>query len=404
MSVRVRMELFGLPSAMSPAGCAVAMLGFILWACPAPAQPRCASSFMHQETAAEKPPPADILQSRGAITIPLAVHIVWHTPEENISDAQVQSQVDVLNRDFRAANPEIGEVPALFHPWLADLEIEFCLVAITRTRTSVAGIGNDFADGRRRVCYSSLGGHDAIDPEHYLNAWVSGRSDGAFGDAPLPGQAPAGEEGIFVSPSHFGTLGSVTPPYHLGRTATHEVGHYFNLKHPWGEGFEDLLCLTDDEVADTPEQAFNYQAECPSHPSLSCGTPDMFMNFMNYTNDACMSFFTAGQKARLMAALQLYRSGLLESSCLPVSSREVKTETEVGILGNPAGGQVALRLPPKEVFEMAIFDAAGRLVFYDEAAKGPIFFVDTRSFISGIYYIKIRNGGNLHAKKLIIAR
>ncbi len=339
------------------------------------------------------------------------MHIVWNRPEENISDEQVRSQVEVLNRDYRALNTEIPDVPGIFASAVADMEIGFCLVAITRTQTSLAGIANLYSGGRRRVCHSSLGGHDALGGGHYLNVWVSARADGACGEGTFPDdeQAPADEQGVFIRPECFGAVGTASAPFNLGRTATHEIGHFLNLKHLWGDGLEDPLCQSDDMVEDTEEQAYSYAEftgqSCPVHPSFSCGTPDMFMNFMNLPADRCMSFFTHGQKERARAALQTYRPGLLDASCLPTGLPAGPEQAEEPrLLNNPASSRAALWLPQKDIFEIAIFDAGGRLVFSAPGASGGIYYIETRSFISGIYYIKIRNGGKIHAKKLIIAR
>ena len=344
---------------------------------------------------------------RDILVIPVVVHVVWHTSSENISDAQIASQIDVLNRDFRADNAEVAGVPTIFGLFVADMEMEFCLVATTRTQTEAAGIGTQIMGGKRRVCYNNLGGHDAIDPAHYLNIWVAARTDGACGDAPLPGQAspaPPDEAGVFIRPDCFGTTGTAAAPYNLGRTTTHEIGHWLNLKHLWGDSLEDLLCLEDDLVLDTPPQAYNYQGECPTHPSISCGTADMFMNFMNYTDDACMAMFSLGQKARAWAAINTFRPELLESSCQPVASAEASDDDTIRLLNNPAAHWTALQLPEKDIFEIAIFDSTGRLVFVKNRVPGGLFYIDTQAFISGIYHIKIRDGGKIHTKKLNIVR
>lgn len=372
-----------------------------------PAQYRCAS----RQAPASPPPSSAVAGRQNLITIPLVVHIVWHSPEENISDAQVQSQVEVLNEDFRALNNGLSSVPGVFADEVADMEIEFCLVAITRTQTTFTGIANLYSGGLRRVCHTGLGGHDALAPEHYLNAWVSARNDSACGEGTFPGDpdVPAGEQGIFIRPDCFGTTGTAAPPFNLGRTATHEAGHYLNLKHPWGEGLEDPLCQTDDMVEDTPEQAYSYSEytgqDCPAHPFFSCGSADMFMNFMNLPADRCMAMFTQGQKARARAAIATLRPGLLQASCVPVAQREREPKEEQPVLlTNPARTEISLLFPEKDRYEIAIFDTAGRLVFISHHASGAPFRTSTDSFINGIYYIKIRNGRKIHIKKLIIAR
>lgn len=343
---------------------------------------------------------------REPIIIPVAVHVVWHTTEENISDEQVESQIEVLNQDFRSLNVEVPFVHPLFDELVSDLELEFCLVAITRTSTALAGITNTFSSGKRRLCYTDLGGRDGFDPERYLNIWVAGRNDGALGSATFPeeGQETPAEDGLYIRPDAFGTTGTVSPPFHLGRTCTHELGHYFNLQHLWGPNADNFNCDQDDGVADTPLQADTYQGTCPTLPPFSCGSPDMFMNFMNFTQDACMALFTPGQKARVLSTLQSYRPGLLQGSCTPVSTGAADTFTpEVSIIGNPARDHLRVRLPGNEPAQLAIFDLTGRLVQQVEAA-GPEAELSVTGFHAGNYYIKIWHGNKMHVKKLIIAR
>lgn len=343
---------------------------------------------------------------REPIVIPVVVHVVWHTDEENISDEQIESQIEVLNQDFRSLNAEIPLVHPLFDELISDLELEFCLVAITRTPTPVAGITNTFSSGKRRLCYTDLGGRDGFDPGHYLNIWVAGRNDGALGSATFPeeGQERPAEDGLYIRPDAFGTTGSVAPPFHLGRTCTHELGHYFNLQHLWGPNADNFNCDQDDGIADTPLQADTYQGTCPTLPPFSCGSPDMFMNFMNFTQDACMALFTPGQKARVLNTLQSYRPGLLQGSCAPVSAKATAPPAPaISIIENPASDYLRVRLPGNEPAQLAIFDLAGRLVQQVEAV-GPEAELSVAGFHAGNYYIKIRHGNKMHVKKLIIAR
>lgn len=341
------------------------------------------------------------------VVIPVAVHIVWHTPEENISDPQIESQLQVLNQDFRRLNLEVPEVHPFFDDLVSDLEIEFCLVAVTRTPTPVSGITNTFSGGRRRLCYSDLGGRDGFDPEQYLNIWVAGRNDGALGSATFPeeGLAKPNEDGLYIRPDAFGTIGTALPPFDRGRTCTHELGHYFNLQHLWGPDENNFNCTQDDGIADTPLQADTYQGACPTLPPLSCGSPDMFMNFMNFTEDACMALFTPGQKAQVMNTLQTYRQGLQNGSCTPVSTTAPASNgaAQVVLLGNPASEYAMISLPGNDPAQLAIFDFAGRLVQQVEAA-GPVVELNIRGIHAGIYHIKIRYENKIHLKKLIIAR
>jgi hypothetical protein len=342
----------------------------------------------------------------GVFTIPVVVHVVAQNAQEDLSDAQISSQIEVLNRDFRRNNIEIPDIHPLFNGQAADVELEFCLVATTRTTTSVAGIYNQFSNGKRRVCHTSEGGHDAVAPNQYLNIWISGRSDNALGSATAPGEASAGEDGVFIAPAYFGTLGTAQPPYNLGRTTTHEIGHYLGLKHLWGPGLEnDNSCSGDDDIADTPRQFSSYQHTCPSIPLNTCGSPDMFMNFMNYTDDACMALFTAGQKEKMRNCLTQQRAGLLNSSCLPLSDGGLAIpQASLSLFPVPASERVKIEGPVKDVFEFAIFDLHGRFIRNGQIEKASGSELDVSSLPNGLYIINIRDEHRLYIKKLIIAR
>ena len=244
---------------------------------------------------------------RTVVTIPVVVHVVWRTAAENVSDAQIQSQLTVLNDDFRKLNADANLVPPAFQSLAADCEINFCLAqqdpngaattGIQRRQTTVTAFGtND------NMKFFSTGGLNAWDASKYLNLWVCNLSGGVLGYAQFPG-GPANTDGVVITYTAFGTTGSATPPFNKGRTGTHEVGHWLNLNHIWGD--DGTACTGSDNCADTPNQADeNYG--CPTFPQISCNNGpngDMFMNYMDYTDDACMYMFTTGQKNRAQAVL-----------------------------------------------------------------------------------------------------
>ncbi|AHM61195.1 hypothetical protein D770_14705 [Flammeovirgaceae bacterium 311] len=244
----------------------------------------------------------------GIITIPVVVHVVYNNSTQNISDAQIKSQIAVLNEDFRRANADADNT------WsqAADVEIEFKLATvnymgtstkgITRTSTSVSSFSTNDA-----VKFSNKGGRNAWPADSYLNIWVCNLSGNTLGYAQFPGAGPANTDGVVISYKYFGTTGTATAPFNKGRTATHEVGHWLNLNHIWGDGG----CGVDDNVSDTPvSDAPNYGC-ARSH--VSCGTKDMVQNYMDYSDDACMNLFTAGQKARMQA---LFGNGGIRASLL----------------------------------------------------------------------------------------
>ena len=238
------------------------------------------------------------LQIRVVVNIPVVVHVVYNTAAENISDAMIQSQIDVLNADFRKMNSDINKVPPAFAGLAADCEINFCLARRTPTNTATNGIERRATSKKSfgtndAVKKYKTGGLDAWDASKYLNIWVCNLGNNLLGYAQFPGGSPA-TDGVVVLYSAFG-YNSPIRKYNLGRTTTHEVGHWLNLRHIWG----DTSC-GNDLVADTPtQQTANY--DCPQYPKLTCGNTtsgDMFMNYMDYTDDACMHMFSAGQRAR----------------------------------------------------------------------------------------------------------
>ena len=251
------------------------------------------------------------------ITIPVVVHVVWKTNTQNISDAQIQSQIDVLNEDYRRTNIDQINTPSVWQSIAADSEIEFCLATtdasgntttgINRVQTTHGQFGMD-----SDIHTASAGGADDWSNDDYLNIWVCNIQSGLLGYASPPSNWVGDGDGLVIGYQYFGRTGTVQSPYNKGRTATHEIGHWLNLDHVWG-GWGSC---GNDQVADTPKQETeNYSCPAfPLHPN-ACSTTnangDMFMNYMDYTNDACMNLFTNGQKTRMLAAINQYRPNML---------------------------------------------------------------------------------------------
>ena len=255
---------------------------------------------------------------KNIITIPVVVHVVWRTNTHNISDAQIQSQIDVLNEDYRRTNIDKINTPSVWQNIAADTEIEFCLATIDPNGQLTTGIERIETThgpfGMNSDIYTpSAGGAAPWDHDYYLNIWVCDIQNGLLGYASPPSNWLSTGDGLVIGYKYFGRVGSVQNPYNKGRTATHEIGHWLNLDHLWGSSWSGC---GDDNVNDTPKQeSENYS--CPGFPLNinACNTTnphgDMFMNYMDYTNDACMNLFTVGQKARMIAAINLYRPNLL---------------------------------------------------------------------------------------------
>jgi hypothetical protein len=237
------------------------------------------------------------------VKVPVVVNVVFRGEEQNVSLTQIRSQISVLNRDFAKRNKDRTQVPEAWRGLAADSRIRFKLAKVTRTATTRASFSTD--DG---VKFAADGGVAPFMPEKHLNLWVCALANGILGYAQFPG-GPAETDGVVVDYRALGTIGTAEAPFDLGRTATHEVGHYFNLRHIWADT-ED--CSGSDFVADTPNAAGpNYGA--PKFPSVSCGNGphgDMFMNYMDYVDDAAMFLFTAQQAMRMRTALEEARPGL----------------------------------------------------------------------------------------------
>lgn len=263
----------------------------------------------------------------GLIVIPVVVHILHRNEAEgtglNISLAQIQSQIDVLNEDFRRLNADRTQTPSAFLGVASDFNVEFRLACQDPTGNSTNGVTRRFTnkdgflfkllvnpnDPNDKVPdelgigikFTNQGGEDAWPTDRYLNIWVGSFIDRTGGYATFPADfaTDPNVDGVVISTPFFGRIGSVTPPQNKGRYTTHEVGHWLNLRHIWG----DNVC-GDDFVADTPRQQ-GLNSNCPSFPKTSiCSNVsngpngDMFMNYMDYTDNACMNIFTNGQKLR----------------------------------------------------------------------------------------------------------
>ncbi len=369
-------------------------------------------------------PDASILRGQKVVTIPVVVHIVWRDAVENISDAQIQSQLKVLNEDFREKNPDfLNIVPPNFQNLAADCELEFCLAqrdtlgnlttGITRRQTTVNNIGTSFQNNRRRIYYQNLGGTNNWKPTDYLNIWVCKmdlNTGLGFTTSLEEALLKPAEDGILVDYRHFGTIGTAatTQGHTKGRTATHEIGHYFNLLHIWGNKND---CSDDDEVSDTPQQAEAFLG-CPDFREKSCVNLNaMHQNFMDYTNDECMGIFTQGQKARIWACLNTARKGLLESrGCLMVSLQEL--DNQLFIKPNPTSDFFSVSLAESKNLNfqkptyVQLFDLSGRLLSQQVFSTNDTdaILIDVQEIPNGLYFILMKNGSRFWRKKVVVLR
>ncbi|MDJ1486074.1 M43 family zinc metalloprotease [Cytophagaceae bacterium YF14B1] len=277
-------------------------------------------------------------------SIPVVFHIVMSNPNQ-VTDAQIQKQLDILNADFAGANADSTSIPSYFKPLFGKSGIQFSLAQRTATGDPTTGINrvtttkSSFSYTANDVKYTSSRGADSWDPDKYLNVWICAitttSSGSILGYATFPGDMPAAEQGVVID---YRTLpgGSYTD-YNSGRTLTHETGHYFNLYHIWGD--DDGACSGSDYVEDTPNQA-DASSGCYSGVKTdnctSSGNGIMYQNYMDYSDDACLVMFTDAQVTRMEAALVAYRSSLLTSDGAQIAV-VTTNNAELKSIDNPEG-------------------------------------------------------------------
>ncbi len=253
--------------------------------------------------------------------IPVVVHVI-HQGEEigegtNISDAQILSQIEVLNEDYQRLNADTVRTQDIFIPVTGKMNVQFVLARQDPDGLATNGIirkrgSMDLWDPFRRDLIAAESYWPA---EDYLNIWVVDLSNSYLGiaqypDIELPGLEDEDKEnrltdGVYVSYKAFGSVSKdpaarLSNKYDRGRTCTHEVGHWLGFRHVWGDDM--VSCSADDYVEDTPESIDNYNGDCPS-TGFSCGSTDMVENYLYYTSDACMNAFTAMQVERMEVVL-----------------------------------------------------------------------------------------------------
>ncbi len=354
-------------------------------------------------------------------TIPVVVHVIYNTQQQNISEAQILSQIVVLNQDYARLNADTSQTPGPFKSLGANTQIQFCLAkrdpngnattGITRTQTSIT----QFPPEDPRIFSTAQGGEDIWDRNRYLNIYVCNLGGGLLGYAQFPG-GPDSTDGAVILYTAFGTTGTVSPPYDKGRTTTHEVGHWFNLIHIWGD---EPNCAQDDEVADTPLQGTS-SSGCPTFPFTDACSPAnpgiMFMNYMDYSNDECMNLFTMGQSVRMNAALNGPRASLLSSAgCIPIGiiplSNEIPREFDLmQNYPNPFNPVTNIRfmIAVESFVKVTVYDTKGNLVeqLVNQNMKPGTYNFDWNAseYSSGIYFYKLEARNFTESKKMVLVK
>lgn len=346
--------------------------------------------------------------SPAIIKIPVVIHIIYHLSEENISDEAINNQVNALNRDYRRMNADSSNTPACFKSVAADCNIEFELAKVDpqgRVTTGIERIYSPVAKwmGDDKMKYKKSYGANAWDPDSYLNIWVCSMND-LLGYSSIMGEAKE-LDGVVINYTVFNDFND-GGAYNSGRTAVHEIGHWLGLKHIWG----DADC-GDDGVADTPKQS-TYTSGCPGGVRTSCGNSphgDMYMNFMDYTNDPCMNLFTRGQSDRMRVLFDEggFRNSILNSKALGepylaiTLTDSIPAIKKIQAYPNPAKNELILDIQDEEKWigkEIIITNFSGQALFHHiiTARKNKI---NISSLSQGIYFVQsIDNNEKLSLK------
>lgn len=323
------------------------------------------------------------IQRNSVVTIPVVVHIVWHTnrPEENLPDSVIEDQIRVMNESFRFTNPDKVNLRDTFINIVDDARIEFELAGVVRKETT-----NNFGFGQTDLAKrENSGGSNAWDTKQYMNIWVF-KLPGLLGGQllgmaypppflpnwPFPlnfGAPSAAVDGLVVDFRVFGSnnpnsLGSYDA---RGRTTVHEIGHYLGLRHIWGDG----NCAEDDGAKDTPranQQSTAYDNVCDPERNICHNEPirdgqpdrpEMWENYMDYATESCQVAFTKDQITIMRGALEGPRAGLLNP--LPTAI-DLAQRKELGIYPNPVHNGIAIFTANEVPQSIQIFDILGKQV------------------------------------------
>jgi hypothetical protein len=351
----------------------------------------------------------------GEVVIPVVVHVLYNTDKQNIPDSRIIEQIEALTKDYTATNDDISSVPNAFKPLIGSSGFRFQLAnrdpdgnptnGIRRIFTSRTSFSDN--DGMKRA---SGGGVAPWDTKSYLNIWVCNLGTDLLGYAQFPG--PSGgsalTDGVVINYRYFGINGAEAP-FDLGRTLTHEVGHWLGLFHIWGDDEEeDDVCSFDDEIGDTPLQAvptYNCRIFPFTRDDCTPGNPGiMFMNFMDYTDDACMHMFTQQQHARMNSVLNSIRAGLKSSKGISTTTGIVsnRNQLKISIFPNPNNGNfnIDLSLIKDKIKELKVINILGQSVWEQINPNNTVANIDLKTKTPGMYWLIIQTeDGSYGAEK-----
>lgn len=373
-------------------------------------------------------------------TIPVVFHVLWNTSAENIHDSLLYSQLEVLNRDFRRLNPDTSKTRNIFKSRTGDSRIQFELATIDPNGNATSGIERVYTSRttfyttyRTEMKSSSQGGADAWNPQKYLNIWICDLSyngfDALLGFAYPPYGHPFWDAQYWISDPNQGVVlhykvtgrnnplavgGALWASRH-GRTAVHEVGHYFGLRHIWGDGSPGTGCSVDDFIDDTPNQGTKSNFDCNlfSNTCTDPGTtqyPDMVENYMDYSSQDCQNMFTNQQIMVMRNSVAAYRYNL--PSKMEIIQRQVIVDSfqyNEFIMFAGKNQTLVVEMPNsalKSGVTLDAWDMSGNRVMQDISLSANETAVSTAKLAPGTYIFNLKDPGNhsLLRQKILILK
>lgn len=345
-----------------------------------------------------------------SVQIPVVFHVLYFNAQQNLPDSVLQHQIDVINEDFQALNPDLVNVPAVWQPLIGNMDIGFEFASVDPQGNATNGIE------RRQVVvqsgydphYFAQGGLDTWGDSAYLNIWVYSMGNGLLAYSEFPSATPSLNRGLDIT---YTVVGRNDPnqvaPYNLGRTATHELSHYFGLYHIWGDDANS--CSGSDSIADTPNQADeNYTAHPPGTviTDQCSGAPGiMWQNFTDFTDDAGMCFFTQGQVVRVTQMINTYMPYFVTTGITPMEEQE---PAKYSVFPSPSTNGIfqVNRIDYNSRTSVEVYDLQGRMIL------APTYFengsttmqVDLSGFTNGTYSFVIRTVNEVETKRVVIAK